>query len=229
MTTEKLKVLSAGAVKSGVGQLVDAYARERGNDVDLEFTTAPEVQRRAFEDGDMDLIVAPPGVIDELVRAGKVAQESRVHLGRSRVGVVVHSTSQVREVPDADCFRQIVAAPAVVVRNKASSGAYAAKLYKDFGVEDARVVVVDSGAAVMQFVADHPEAVGLAQISEIRNEIAKGVPVGFPGPLPDALQNVTSYEACSVVGRAREAEAKGLAKFMGTDDAKKIFATTGID
>ena len=90
-----------------------------------------------------------------------------------------------------------------------------------------KVVVVDTGSAVMQYVGDHPTAaVGLAQISELMVMIDKGCPVQLAAPLPDAIQNLTSYDAAATAGAPDAARA--LAKAFASDEAKKIFAATGI-
>ena len=119
------------------------------------------------------------------------------------------------------------------MHNKASSGIYTAKLLEKLGLAatlGSRVVVVDTGAAIMHYVAEHPPgAIGLAQISEVRVLIDKGLPIRLAAPLPDAVQNVTSYEVAAVAGRAEESAARALANFMATPAAKTVFAATGID
>ncbi len=230
----QLKVLSAGAVKSGVSKLAKAYTNEHDAEVKVEFATAPEVLRRMSAGEEAGVVVAPPSVMDALAKAGIIVPESRSFLGRSRMGVVAHAQAPVREVLDVNALKRMLSSATALVHNRASSGAYAAKLLQDLGVAEAlgsRVVVVDSGAGVMEYVGSNPPgAVGLAQISEIRVIVAQAhLPVRFVGPLPDAVQNVTSYEAAAVADRDEEAAAKAFASYMATPDAKAVFATTGID
>jgi len=228
----KLKVLSAGAVKGGVAQMADDYAREHGDTVEVEFATAPQLRKRMAAGEDADVLVAPPALMEELEKTGKVVPGSRSFLGRSRIGIVVHAEATC-EAPDVESFKRALSAADAVVYNSASSGIYMTKLLADLGLAQAlesRITVVDTGAAIMKYVAEHtPGAIGLAQISEIRVLIAKGLPIRFAGPLPDAIQNVTRYEAAAVAGRSEAAKAKGLAAYMATPEAKKVFAATGID
>lgn len=228
-----LRILSAGAVKQGVSQLADAYARERGCAVKVEFATAPELRKRVAGGERPDVLVAPLGAMDEFEKSGVIVAGSRSFIGRSRMGVVVHADSPIKDVPDVESLKRILAGATFVVRNKASSGIYSEKLLEDLGLAAAlgpRIAVVDSGSAVMQYVADHPPgAVGLAQISEIRVMIEKGLPVRLAAPLPDAVQNVTRYEAAAVAGSADGAAAAALAASMATPQAKAQFAATGID
>jgi molybdate transport system substrate-binding protein len=228
----QLKILSAGAVKRGVSQLAEAYAREQGKAVDVQFATAPEVRRRVESGEGADLVVAPINVMEAFAKAGRVVSESRKLVGRSRMGVTVHARSAIDAVPDVATLKRLLEQASEVVHNKASSGIYAAKLLEQLGLASAlagRIVVVDSGAGVMEYVAAHPSAIGLAQISEIRVLVEKGLPVRLAAPLPDEVQNVTGYEAAAIARGPQEAAACDLARFMTTPQAKAVFAASGID
>jgi len=225
-----LKVLSAGAVKRGVAKVAEDFERSSGVRVTVEFATGPEVRKR-IEAGDAaDVIVAPPAVMDEFEKAGKIAAESRGYVGRSRMGVVIHAGASKPNLSNTEAFKKVMLNASAVVYNRASSGLYAAKLLERLSLTKPlgrKVAVVDSGSAVMQYVADHPTAaVGLAQISELMVMIDKGCTVQLAAPLPDAIQNFTSYDAAATAN-APEA-ARALASALASDDAKKIFAATGI-
>lgn len=230
MPGNELKVLSAGAVKRGVSQVAQEFERATGTRVAIEFATVPEVRKMMAAGAAADVIVATPAVMDELAQEGKIAVDSRGFIGRSRMGVVVHANAPAPDLSGTEAFKKVMLAASAVVHNRASSGLYAAKLLEKLGLAKAlgrRVVVVDTGAAIMEYVAEHPSAaVGLAQISEVMVMIDKGCAVKLAAPLPDAIQNITSYDAAATT-RAPDA-ARALAKNLTSDTAKKIFAATGI-
>ena len=232
MSKNELRVLSAGAVKSGVSQVAKEFERATGARVAVEFNTAPELRKRIAAGEPADVIVAPPAAMDEFQKLGKIAADTRGFVGRSRMGVVVHAEAQAPDVSDAAAFKRALQAASAVVHNKASSGIYSAKLLEKLGLKEtlgARVVVVDSGSAVMRTVAERgPGAVGLAQISEVMVMIDKGCAVKLAAPLPDEIQNVTSYEAATTASSRSPDAARKLAESLASDAAKKIFAATGI-
>jgi len=81
----------------------------------------------------------------------------------------------------------------------------------------------------MRMVADKgPGAVGLAQISEVMVMIDKGCAVKLAAPLPDEIQNMTSYDAAAFAASGSRDAARKLAASLASDAAKKIFAATGI-
>jgi molybdate transport system substrate-binding protein len=229
---ESLKVLSAGAVKRGVAKIAADFERESGSRVTVEFSTAPEIRKRVGAGETADVIVAPPAVMDEIAKQGKLVPESRGFVGRSRMGVVVHATAAAPALGDTAAFKRALLGASAVVHNKASSGIYAAKLLEKLGLKDAlgsRIVVVETGSAIMEYVAAHPpSAIGLAQISEVMVMIDKGCAVRLAAPLPDEVQNVTGYDVAAVAGSKAPDAARKLAASLSSDAAKKVFAATGI-
>ena len=232
MAGHELKVLSAGAVKRGVAQIGKAFERESGNKVAIEFATAPEIRQRVAAGETADVIVAPPAVLDDIAKQGKIVTESRGFVGRSRMGVVVHAKTAAPGLGDTVAFKKALLGATAVVHNKASSGIYAAKLLEKLGLKEAlgsKIVVVETGAAIMEYVAAHPpSAIGLAQISEVMVMIDKGCAVRLAAPLPDEIQNVTNYDAAAIAGSKSPDAARKLAGSLASDAAKKIFAATGI-
>ena len=232
MSGAELKVLSAGAVKRGVAQIAAAFERTTGTRVTVDFATGPEVRKRVAAGETADVIVAPPAIMDELAKQGILVAESRAFVGRSRMGVVIHAGAPAPDLGDTAALKKLLLGATAVVYNRASSGLYAAKLMEKLGLVQAlgsRIAVVDSGAAVMEYVAEHPPAaLGLAQISEIMVLIERGCAVKLAAPLPDEIQNVTSYDAAATVSSAAQDAARVLARALTSQDAKLVFARAGI-
>jgi len=225
-----LKLLSAGAVKRGVADIAAAYQRASGNTVEVEFTQVPKMRKRIAAGEMADVVVATAGAMDAFAAAGKIVAATRALVGRSRVGVVVHKAASAPDVSDVASFKRVLLASTAVVHNDASSGLYVATLIETLGLKAPlgnRVVVVDSGSAIMSKVAElGPGAIGMGQISEIRVMIAKGCAVKLAAPLPDEIQNVSTYYAAAT----RDApHALALVRELTSDAAKEIFAATGID
>ena len=228
MTT--LKVLSAGAVKRGVARVAAAFEKDTGVKVSIEFTPVPEIRKRVAAGETADVLVATPTVMDELAAQKKIDPASRGYLGRSRMGVVIHADAPVPAISDTESFKRLLLGASHVVRNEASSGIYSEKLLARLDLTaqlGSKITVVKTGSGIMEYVAAHPtQAVGLAQISELMVMMDKGCKVRLAAPLPDEIQNMTSYDAAAMTGAP--AAAAELARRLASADAKKIFAETGI-
>jgi hypothetical protein len=59
--------------------------------------------------------------------------------------------------------------------------------------------------------------------------IDKGCAVRLAAPLPDEIQNVTSYDAAATRSSQAPDAARKLAASLSSDIAKKVFAATGIN
>jgi molybdate transport system substrate-binding protein len=228
-----LKLLSAGAVKGGVAQIAAAYAHASGNPMDVEFTQVPKIRKRIAAGEAVDVLVATAGAMDEFAAARKIVAATRALVGRSRVGVLVHKDAPAPDISDTEAFKRALLAASAVVHNDASSGVYIAALIEKLGLKTrlgSRVVVVNSGAAINTKVAELGlGAIGMGQISEIQVMIDKGCAVKLVAPLPDAIQNVSTYHVAAVAASAAPEAAAALARELTSDAAKKIFAATGID
>lgn len=225
-----LRILSAGAVKRGVARVAADFEQETGAKVEIEFTPVPEVRKRVAAGETPDVVVATPAALDDFAAQSKIDPSSRGFLGRSRMGIVIHADAQMPAVTDTESFKKLLLSASHVVRNEASSGIYSEKLLARLGLTEvlgAKIAVVKTGSGIMQFVADHPlQAVGLAQISELMVMMDKGCKVKLAAPLPDEIQNMTSYDAAAMAGAP--AAAVALAKRLASAGARKIFAETGI-
>jgi len=175
-------------------------------------------------------VVATPAVIDALATQNKIDTASRGFIGRSRMGIVIHADAPMPLVSDVASFKKLLLDASHVVRNEASSGIYTEKLLNKLGLAGSlaeKLVVTKTGSAIMQYVADHPtQAVGLAQISELMVMVDKGCSVKLAAPLPDEIQNMTSYDAAATAGAP--AAAVQLALRLSSAESKKIFSETGI-
>lgn len=232
MSAKELKVLSAGAVKGGVAKIVAEFERATGTKVSVDFAPAPDLRDRFLGGEAADVIILAQAMMDQVAKQGKILADSRALLGSSRMGVVVHADAKTPDLSDTAAFVKIVRDATAVTYNKASSGLYAARLLEKLGLKDAvasKILVVDSGAAVMETVAARtPGAAGIAQLSEIMVLIDKGCRVKLVGPLPDEIQNVTSYDAAATASSRSPDAARRLARQFTSDAAKKIFGATGI-
>jgi molybdate transport system substrate-binding protein len=233
MAGSELRILSAGAVKRGVSRIAADFERATGTRIAVQFATAPEVRKRMTEGDGADVVVAPPAVLDDIAQQGKLLSDTRAFLGRSRMGIVIHADAAVPEVRDTAGFTRLLESATAVVHNRASSGVYTAKLLERLGLANklkSKLVVVDTGGAVMEYVGGHaPGAVGLAQISELMVLVEKGCAVKLAAPLPDDIQNVTRYDAAATTQSGAQDAARSLARALTSDEAKRVFATTGID
>ena len=95
----EIRVLSAGAVKTGVRAAADAFQNEGRGNIALRFATAPTIRSEVSQGAVVDVVILPPGGMNELAKLGKVDPASRLMLGRVGAGVAVREGAPVPDIP----------------------------------------------------------------------------------------------------------------------------------
>jgi molybdate transport system substrate-binding protein len=223
-----IEVLSAGAVKRGITAVADAFTQATGHEVRISFATAPELRQRISGDEKADLLIAPPAVIDDLAKVGKIASEKHVTLGRVGVGVAVRRGVPVPKIGTTDQLVQSIRDAEAIALNVASTGLYVEKLFERLGLAETikgKASRFPTGAAAMEHVLQSTGVtIGFGATTEIRRFGAQGLV--FVGPLPDDIQNYTTYLA-TPLGEATP-ELTGFIAFLG-DNSKTLLAANGVE
>jgi len=219
----EIKVISGGAFKTVLNDLVAQYQKESGNTVAVTYRTVGQHMKLiASGEEKFDVAVLTPEAIDGLVKEGKVVPGSRADLAKTGVGVVVKAGTPLPDISTVEAFKKaLLAAKSVAYIDPAaggSSGIYVGKLLERLGIAkevNAKAVLVHGGE-VATHVVDGEAEVGIHQISEIL--AVKGAVL--VGPLPAAIQNFTVYAAGVAAGDG--AAAKSLVKFLAGPHAISI-------
>ena len=226
----EVKILTAGAMKAVVLELVPAFERETGHKAVVDNDTAGGLARRILGGETFDVAVITPGVINDLIAKGKIAGD-RVNLARVGVGVVVKEGAPKPDITTVDAFkRALVNAKSVAYIDPASggsSGIYIAGLLDKLGIAaDVKPKAkLKQGGYVAELIANGEAELGLHQISEILP--VKGVVL--VGPLPAEIQNYTTY-AAGVSAGAKEGEgARALIKLLAGPTAEPVLKARGME
>ena len=228
--SEKIEVLSAGAVQQGLVKVIDAFRRETGYGVNLAFATAPEIRKRLGGGELAEVVIAPLNLIDEIVKTGK-AVTAPLTVGRIGVGVMVRDGVPLPNIPTVEKFTQSLLAADSVVYNQASTGVYLESLFDQLGIASqlqAKTTRYPDFAAVRDHVSKGSgNEIGLGATTVIIESAGKGVK--FAGALPAKIQNYTTYAAVVVEHSSANEAAHSLINYLANPTAKAIFRSTGIE
>src|SRR6185312_8403825 len=227
----EVKVLTAGAFKQVVLELVPDYEKQTGNKVVVDNDTAGALKKRIEGGEAFDVAVITPGVVDELAGAGKIAAGSRVNVASVGVGVVVKEGAPKPDISTVEAFkRALLAAKSVAYIDPASggsSGIYIDKLLERLGIADQirPKAKLKKGGHVADLIVSGEAEIGLHQISEI-------VPVkgaALVGPLPKEIQNTTTYAAGLSASTKNKDAAQALIRIFSGPAAAAVLKSKGMD
>ena len=227
----EVRVLSAGAPEPGVHAFAALAKRETGHDLKVQYNTAPQIAKRLAANEVYDMLIAPPAVVEQAGKEGKVVADTRVPVGRVGVGIIVRSGVAAPNVATVDALKQALLAADTLVYNSASSGIYLDKLFAGWGILEqlkAKSTRYADGAAVMEHVIKGGgNQIGFGAITEIKMYVPKGLQL--VGPLPADVQNYTSYEAVVMSGATAADAARAELKLLATPAGKAAFVSAGVE
>ena len=229
-TAVEITVLSAGAVEPGLRPASVAFEKRTGHVVKIALAPAPQIRTRITGGEMWDVVIAPPVVLDEFAKAGKIESE-RVTLGRVGMGVAVRAGAPVPDISNVEALKRSVLAAEAVIFTRGSSGVYFEALLKKLGLYEqveGKIVRHDDGAsAIGHVLKSKGKEVSFGQLTELRLYRDKGL--RLIGPLPAEVQNYTSYVAAPMTARANAAVATAFVRYLGSSDGRAVFAAAGID
>ncbi len=193
----ELKVISAGAVRSVIGGMIEDYARTTGHK--FNFTVGPTGQLRAIiasgEPADLIIVSAP--LMVEIEKTGKLTPGSRVDLGRIGLGVVIRDGASAPDLSTPEAFKQaLIKAQSIAYTNPAAGGTsylHLMKIAEQFGIAEMvtkKGVHATGGNDAVAKVAKGEAEIAFVLVSEIHTKGAK-----LAALLPEPLQLWTVYSA----------------------------------
>ena len=225
----RVTVLSAGAVEEGVLRLARQYQQDAGREVATHFGTAPEIEQRLSSGAAADVLIAPAAVMDRALKAGAIVAGTETPVGRVGVGVTMRRGVPAPDVSTVDALKAALLRADSVVYNQASTGQYLEALFARMGVMDhlkSRTTRYGNAAQVIEHViAGTGNEIGFGPITEIKSFEPKGAVL--VAPLPEDVQNYTSYVAAVTTRGATPDTALAFIRYLTTAGARQVFVSTG--
>ncbi|MDQ6684469.1 MAG: substrate-binding domain-containing protein [Pseudomonadota bacterium] len=192
---ESLRILTTGAFKQVVLELIPAFEKRTGASVEVAADTAGGLLKRIEAGETFDIVFLTPAGLRSLVDQGKVQSASVMPVAKVAIGVAVLKGAAVPSLRTAEEFKTAVLNARKIAyidpASGGSSGVYLEGLFQRLGIADAvrqKSVLVFGGAAAERVAAGEAD-LAIHQVSEILS--VRGVVLA--GLLPAAIQNYTVY------------------------------------
>lgn len=218
-----LRMISSMATRQVLSDLIAAHEQAGGAATVLEAVGGVDAARRVQEGEAFDLVVLAANALAQLESAGKTVAGSTVALVRSGVSVAVPAGAPQPYIGTEEGLKAAVLAAPTLGYSTGPSGTHLLKTFERWGVLETvrpRIVQAPPGVPVARLVAQGEVALGFQQLSELLH-----VPgITIVGPLPPAVQVMTTFSAALTTACAQPEAARALLAFMASaaaDEAKR--------
>jgi len=211
-----------------LAELSAAYEQRTGARVAIESVGGVDAARRVQAGEAFDVVVLASDAIDKLLAAGSVVAGSKVDLLHSGVAVAVRSGALRPDIGSEEAVKRAVLAAPTLGCSTGPSGVQLARLFERWGIARTiapRLVTAPPGVPVAALVACGDVALGFQQLSELLN--APGIDI--VGPLPAAIQIVTTFSAGVCAASAQSEAARDLIAFLASPQAADAKRRQGMD
>jgi molybdate transport system substrate-binding protein len=226
-STPQLTVLCSLGLAGVLGERKAAFERAIGMLIAVVFGPTAGLSRDIENGQPFDVAVLTAPAIDGHIRAGVMVADARADLARSRVGATVTPGAPKPDIGSVEGFRAaLLAAGRVCYTERGASGVHFASLLPGLGIEaEVRAKALIVHGLVAESVVRGDADFGIQQVSEIL-----AVPGAvLVGPIPDALQAVTTFSA-GVSAKARQpAAASAFIRALAAPDTIALAVSKGLE
>src|SRR5436190_19251618 len=105
----ELKVLITTAMKAAIDDLGPSFEKASGHPLRITYGPSGALAKRVADGEGVDLVIIAGGV-EELIKQGKVAPDSRVDVARVRIGVAVRKGAPKPDIGTVEAFKRAILA-----------------------------------------------------------------------------------------------------------------------
>lgn len=228
----EIRVFCTFGLQGAITQLAPQFERESGNKLIMTFGPTGGVAARARNGEPFDVIIVSKAAMADLVKLGKVAEQSRTDLARVGISVAIRRGGSRPDISSVESFKAVLlSAKSISYTNPVDggfSGVYFAGLIKRLGIADklaSKTRLAPGGTSSGALVAS-----GKAEIAiQTTSDLLPTPGIEIVGPLPAEIQNYTVISAGIGAKAADPAAAKRLILLLSSPAVYPVLRETGLE
>lgn len=225
----QLKVLASNGMKAVIEELRPRLEKEVGRPLAIEFNTSVATRQRIEAGEAFDVTVLTTEVVNDLAKAGKVANGSIVDLGRSGIGFGIRPGAPKPDVRTPEAVKQtLLNAKSMTWVSAGASRAHIDRMLEGLGITSdvkSKIVLTQAVDESLANVASGKTEMILTLTSEILP--AKGVQ--YVGPFPEKFQNYVSFSAGVGAKSTAQAASALFIKQLTGPSVVKVYQAKGME
>jgi molybdate transport system substrate-binding protein len=224
----EVKVMAGVAMRGAIGELGPQFERATGHKIVIQYGPGLSVKRQIEAGEAFDLVIIGSDVVDDLIKQGKIAPDTRVDIVRVGIGVAIREGAPKPDISSVDAFKSLLlSVKSVTYASEGATGRHFANVLDRLGITEQVKVKAKPNAPdrLLQGVAAGEVELAITTPSSVLS--AKGVQ--FVGLLPAELQS-WFVNTAGVSATAKQPDAaKALIKHLTTSEAAAVIKTKGME
>jgi molybdate transport system substrate-binding protein len=225
----EIRVLCSNGLKAVMEDLGPQFERATGNKVVVTYGLAAEFKQQIEAGQAVDVAVLTPPLIDDLIKQGKMAADTRAVIARTGLGIMIRAGARKPDVSTTDAFkRSLLGAKAIAFAKVGASGVAFQDLIKRLGIADtlqSKLKPTATGEELNDLVVHGGAEYGVLPLSEILP--VHGAELG--GLFPADVQSYIVMAAAVSSNAKQGAAARDLVKFLTAPSALPTIKAKGME
>ncbi len=228
----ELKLLSPGALRSTMMEVIGIFERSSGHKVRIEYGAAGQLIQRVQKGEAADVVILTRGQIDLLAKQGRLASGPYPNVAKVGIGVAVKKGAARPDISSMAKFVGALSAAKTIGYADPSSGAagaHLAKTFVAFGLSDAlkdKTRTYPPGDPLYRGFEAGEVEIGFAPISEI---VARSATLDLVGPVPEELQRYNQFAAGALATGTLPDAARELITYLISSPVAKVLKAKGLE
>ena len=224
-----IHVLVSNGLKASMEDLHTTCEANVGHPLDIRYNSAAGV-KKSIEAGErFDVTMITTEAIDDLVKQGKLAGDTKTSIGRSELGIGIKSGVPKPDIKTVDGLKKALReVKSITYPQDGASRGYIEKMFERLGIAaevKSKIILAPGSGPATQSVADGNAGFVITLFSEILP--IKGVDI--LGPLPGEFQSDIKFSAAASTAVSDKQAARALVACVTGSKATPVLKAKGID
>src|SRR5262245_44164352 len=225
----EIRVLCSNGLKAVMEDLAPQFERATGNKVVMTFGLAAEFKQRIEKGEAVDVAVLTPALIDDLIKQGKLAADSRAVIARTGLGLMIRAGAHKPDVSTTEAFkRSLLGSKSIAFAKEGASGVAFTALIEKLGIAadlKTKLKPTSTGEEVNSLVVTGGADFGVLPLSEILP--VRGAELG--GMFPSDVQSYIVMAGAVGSNAKQNAAARELLKFLMAPTTLPMIKAKGME
>jgi molybdate transport system substrate-binding protein len=222
-------VLCSNGFKAVLQEVAPQFEKATKHEVAVMYSVSAELRRRIEGGERFDIAILTPGLVDELIKSGRIAASSRAPLARSGMALAIRRGAPAPDVRTVESLKAtLLASQSIAFAKEGSGGVYLMTLLKRLGLIEQmtpKFKPTTTGDDVSKAVAGGEAELGVLPLSEILP-----VPgVTLAGTFPADVQDYTVMVGGVSPIAAQSSAVKALMGFLTSAGINPVIEKKGME